>query len=317
MSCPICNYNLVKVLKTKCRDQYFNLEGEFSIVKCKSCNFVYTNPYITGSDLFKYYPDNYAPYNEENVHLSSVNKISKLNKIRTKLLPNSPHLIPSILPQNSNILEIGCSHGSFLLSLKQKFPNIYLTGIELNKVAADIASSKGFEIINTPFENIDFNKKFDFIFLWMVFEHLPFPQIAIDKFDEITNTNAEVIFSIPNLDSIEYKIFGKYAQHVDIPRHLNFFTHEVLIELFNKRGFCFIKKVNIYNPVPFFRSLSIFLENTISPNNFISTYLNKYENQPFKTLGSKLILYFVGFPIMFLQRIVNKTPGVIYVFKKK
>ena len=316
MSCPICNSTFEKVLQRKCKDQYFNIDGEFSIVKCEACNFIYTSPYITGNELFKYYPDIYAPYNQENSNTTSVNNLTLLKKIRYSLFPNTPHYIPEYLPDYSNILEIGCSHGSFLQNLTQTSKTLNLTGIELNKKAAAIASSKGFEIYNTPFEDIQFNKKFDFIFLWMVFEHLPYPNDVINKFNEITNLNAKVIFSIPELDSIEYKLFGKYSQHVDIPRHLNFFTIEILIELFKKSGFVFEKKINIYNPVPFFRSFSILLENKLSKNNFISKYLNKYENQPFKSFDSKLILYLIGFPIMLLQRMVNKTPGAIYIFTK-
>ena len=59
------------------------------------------------------------------------------------------------------------------------------------------------------------------------------------------------------------------------------------------------------------------MENIISKNNKISKYLNYYENRPFKEIHSKILFYLVGYPFMFLQKLTNKTSGVIYVFIKK
>jgi 2-polyprenyl-3-methyl-5-hydroxy-6-metoxy-1,4-benzoquinol methylase len=317
MSCPICKSQKETVIKNNCKDQYYNIEGNFSILKCKTCNFVYTNPYLTGNELFKYYPDNYAPYLEENTSKINFKNKSIIRKFRDWLFPNSPHYIPDNLQNGQNILEIGCSHGSFLNKLKIINNNLNLTGIELNEKAAKIAEGYGFELINKPFEDIIFSKKFDFIFLWMVLEHLPFPDEVISKFNNITNKNAKIIFSIPELDSIEFTLFGKYAQHVDIPRHLNYFSKNVLINIFNKHGFKFENRVKIFEPVTFIRSISIFLENKLSKNNFISNYLNQFENQPFNTIGSKFLLFLVGYPFMFIQKITNKNSRVIYVFSKQ
>lgn len=316
MSCPICKSNFEKLIKSECKDQYYNIEGTFNIKKCNSCNFIHTEPYITGDELFKFYPDEYAPYLEENMEKENTIKKSKLRKFRDILFPNSPYYIPNNIEENQNILEIGCSHGSFLSRLKNKFGPLNLTGIELNQKAAKIAENYGFEIINKPFENIEFSKKFDFIFLWMVLEHLPFPNDVVSKFNHITNKNAKIIFSIPELDSLEFYIFGKYAQHVDIPRHLNYFSKDVLISLFDKHGFKLEKRLKIYEPITFLRSLSILLENKISKDNKISKYLNQFENNPFNSFDGKILLFMLGYPFMFLQRLTNKNSRVIYIFSK-
>lgn len=317
MSCPICKSQHKKIIKKNCKDQYYDIEGSFSILKCKSCNFIYTNPYLTGEEIFKYYPDDYAPYLEEFKSNINLENTSFLKKLRDQMFPNSPHYIPDILEDGQNILEIGCSHGSFLNKLKIINNKLNFTGIELNEKAAKIAESYGFEIINKPFEDINFSRRFNFIFMWMVLEHLPYPNEVLNKLNTITNNNAKIIFSIPELDSLEFKLFGKYAQHVEIPRHLNFFSKNVLINIFQQNGFTLEKRIRIFEPITFFKSISIFLENKISKNNVISKYLNQFEYNPFNTLGSKLLLYIVGYPFMLMQRIMNKTPRVIYVFTKK
>jgi len=316
MSCPICNSNSEITIKRKCKDQYYDIEGSFNILKCSVCNFIHTDPYISGPELFKYYPDDYAPYLEENIGKENIIKKSKFRRFRDRQFPNSPYYIPNDIKDNQNILEIGCSHGSFLKRLKDNFGLLNLTGIELNQKAAKIAENLGFEIINKPFEEIEFSKRFDYIFLWMVLEHLPYPNDVISKFKYITNKNAKIIFSIPELDSLEFRIFGKYAQHVDIPRHLNYFSKDVLISLFDKYGFKFERRIKIFEPVTFFRSLSIFLENKFFKSNIISNYLNQYENKPFKSFGSKILLFFIGYPFMFLQKLSNKNSRVIYIFSK-
>ena len=315
MNCPICKSINIKTIVENCKDQYYNIDGTFEVSKCKKCEFVFTLPYLTGKELFKYYPDDYAPYTE-NINIKhKINRVS-LRFIRNLIFPNSPYYIPKKIMDNANILEIGCSHGSFLNILKELNSKTDLLGIELNKKAASIASKRGFEIINQPFEDIKFNKKFNYVFMWMVLEHLSYPQLVLKKLSLITENDAEIIFSVPRINSFEFDIFKKYAQHLDMPRHVNHFTLSFLKKIFNEYGFEYILHRNIYEPITFFKSLSIFLKNKKGKDNKVSMFLDKYENSPFNDFKGKILLYSFGYLIMLIQRLFSKTPRVIYVFKK-
>lgn len=315
MNCPVCKSNNIKTIVENCKDQYYHIDGTFEVSKCKKCEYVFTLPYLTGEELFKYYPDNYAPYTE---NINSTHKINRFSPrfIRNLIFPNSPYYIPNEIKDGSNILEIGCSHGNFLSHLKELKSKTNLIGIELNEKAASIARKRGFDIINQPFEDINFNKKFNYVFMWMVLEHLPYPQQVLKKLSLITENGAEIIFSVPNINSFEFNIFKKYSQHLDVPRHVSHFTLQFLKKIFNEHGFKYIRHQNMYEPITFFRSLSIFLANKISKDNKISIFLDKYENAPFNDFSGKMLLYSFGYLIMLIQRLFSKTPRIIYIFKK-
>jgi len=246
MNCPNCKTTVLKILKSQCKDQYFEIDGFFDIVKCNNCNFIFTYPYLTGNNLFKYYPDIYAPYDVENSSDIIQNNNTFIRRLKNIILPDNPYYIPEDINPGNNILEIGCSHGLFLQTLMNLNKNISLTGIELNNKASEIAKKRGFEVFNKPFEDISFTKKFDYIFLWMVLEHLPYPNEVVSKFSSITNTGAKIIFSVPELNTIEFFIFGKYVRHIDIPRHLNHFTKKFLIDIFSNHGFYLEKRIKIF-----------------------------------------------------------------------
>jgi len=44
------------------RDRLLNLPGEFTVVRCKGCGLMRTNPRPTPKTIGFYYPDNYGPY---------------------------------------------------------------------------------------------------------------------------------------------------------------------------------------------------------------------------------------------------------------
>lgn len=315
MNCPVCKSNNIKTIVENCKDQYYNIDGTFEVSKCKKCEFVFTLPYLTGKELFKYYPDNYADYNENINYKHRINRFS-LRFIRNLLLPNSSYYVPENIKDNANILEIGCSHGRFLNYLKELNSKTDLLGIELNEKAASIARKRGFDIINQPFEDINFNKKFNYVFMWMVLEHISYPQQVLKKLSLITENGAEIIFSVPNINSFEFDIFKKYAQHLEIPRHVNHFTLQFLKKIFNDHGFKYISHQNIYEPITFFKSLSIFLANKLGQDSKIAGFFGKYEYAPFNDIKGKILLYSFGYLIMLIQRLFSKTPRVIYIFKK-
>lgn len=60
-------------------------------------------------------------------------------------------------------LELGCGYGYSLLALKELFPHLELTGVEINKAAFDIAKSYGITALNKSIYNISLPKKYDLV----------------------------------------------------------------------------------------------------------------------------------------------------------
>ena len=61
VSCPLCHLKNDKIILTG-HDRIHNLVGKFTIVKCRSCGLMRTNPRPTPDTIGFYYPDDYGPY---------------------------------------------------------------------------------------------------------------------------------------------------------------------------------------------------------------------------------------------------------------
>jgi len=78
------------------------------------------------------------------------------------------------MPKINSVLEIGCNVGMNIRALNLLMPNTNVTGIEINKKAADIAKSISSKntIINDSVINLDVRKQYDLVFTKGVLIHI-------------------------------------------------------------------------------------------------------------------------------------------------
>ena len=122
------------------------------------------------------------------------------------------------ITKTSKILEVGFGNGSFLGFLNRK--QINSEGVESNKRLVNAALSGNFCAYNSIFE-IDKSKKYNFIFLFDVIEHIPANQIE-DFLSSLCNHLEEfgkIFMRFPNGSSP----LGLANQHGDIT-HCNIIT---------------------------------------------------------------------------------------------
>ena len=263
VNCDLCgkdNADLVLIGK----DLYNRIPGEFRVVRCKNCGFVYTNPRPCGEELSKYYPDD-AGYltptlpKERSQNLDELRKrignkllawyggycsLSKINAVEKVLLFPLYLLMKRNLEirgiphfhQNGRLLEVGCSYGSYLKEMKEL--GWEAAGVEPNKKAAEYGEKElGLRIINDTFENITINGQFDVIAMRMVLEHLPSPSKALKKAYELLEKDGELIIIVPDFSGIEFRLFKQYCYALHVPNHLNHFTPLTIRQFCEKYGF--------------------------------------------------------------------------------
>ena len=176
----------------------------------------------------------------------------------------NPQIVKFILesiPAHARILDVGCGTGKLGKLLKSRVP-CYLTGIEIDREAADIAK-KGYDrliIMNLEdlvngkcaFENTE---KYDFVVFGDILEHVFDPDLLLRCFRDSLKDGGFLIASIPNVANWMIRIrllFGNfdYSGGILDQGHLRFYTYKTAKELLVNNGLKVVSVVNNNHTVP-------------------------------------------------------------------
>lgn len=267
INCPLCDSPDYRIV-LQASDRKSSSPELFRVVQCDLCSMVYQNPRPTPSEISRYYPESYGPHQlieswrpskqsvikQEIIHLiaslhyqtpsqgqlaywaASKPESTKLAlKIITFLLKSRLGPLPNYFSPG-RILEIGCGTGGYLDIVSDLGWHTY--GVEISKVASDIASGKSHQIVNGTIENLSWpDEFFQAVCLWHTLEHLHNPQITLLKIRQLMQPGAQLLIEVPNWDSIGFEHFGTDWFALELPRHLSFFTKTNLERILHDTGF--------------------------------------------------------------------------------
>ncbi len=206
-----------KCLICSAQVNFFASTGNLKIYKCPNCGFGFTDQLQV----------NKGDYHRDEVYIQEGDLFRNIFQKRVDIINR--------FAEKGKVLEVGCSTG-LMLSLFQK-KGWEVTGVEVSKKAAAVAKKKGLEIITTPFEDIDFNQKFDVVIFNHTLEHLKDPVSALQKAAKLLTNRGVLYIDLPNFSS-----FSANLQNVDWPlllpnEHMWHFTFDSLNILLKKNGF--------------------------------------------------------------------------------
>ena len=233
IECPICNNtNFENHINSI---DYSVSKEKFSIVKCVSCNFHFTNPRPTDSELGKYYiSDHYISHNN-----TSKNLFEKTYQFIRNIAIKGKHKLVTSYFKTGTILDIGCGTGDFLNTFKIK--NWETKGVE----PSDIARKQAIENHNLDVDEStdlrDLKGEYNVITMWHVLEHVTELNQTVEQLNRLTTKNGKVIIAVPNHKSYDCSFYKKYWAAYDLPIHLHHFSKETINTLFEKHGFSLIK----------------------------------------------------------------------------
>jgi 2-polyprenyl-3-methyl-5-hydroxy-6-metoxy-1,4-benzoquinol methylase len=215
--------------------------GEFRLVRCPTCGIIRQNPMLAWESLKDYYPEDYTAYepiiDRERSRLRQIDRRYGMWK-RLRSIER--------FQRGGQLLDVGCGTGVFL-GEAQRSGRWELMAVEPSPAAAlYVQQELNIPVLNTRFVEADLSSgKFDVITMWNVLEHLDHPIGDLRRAVDLLRPGGWLVFSIPNLESLEAKVFGRYWLGWDLPRHLYLFPQKQLNSVLQELGMRLIDRQNI------------------------------------------------------------------------
>ena len=202
----------------------------FTLNKCLYCNCCFLSPNPTKQQLDAAYDDSYYGQSESKFP-GWIEKV--LDNFRSK----RARTVMRYVKAPAKVLDIGCGNGRFLQGLIDK--NYSGFGIELPSKSAERASRvPGLNLKTGQLCKDDFGEYFfDALTMWHVIEHLPEPRKTLQIIGKVLKPRGYLMVSLPNIDSLQSRLFRGRWLHLDPPRHLLFFGALDLAKIMQTFGF--------------------------------------------------------------------------------
>ncbi|MBY3515014.1 class I SAM-dependent methyltransferase [Rhizobium laguerreae] len=165
-------------------------------------------------------------------------------RARKDLLDRNLHWLRTLLKYKappSTVLELGCSHGSFVALLRQS--GYDAAGIEMSPWVVEFAKTTfDIPVFVGPVEAVDFgDRKFDVIALMDVLEHLPDPVGTMRLALELLSPGGLLLIQTPQFkEQMRYKTLletnAPFLEQFKSNEHLYLFTKESVAKLFKQLG---------------------------------------------------------------------------------
>jgi len=202
---------------------------------------MYQDPQPTPEELAPYYPPDYeAHVGTRQQQLGWLRRLDYHYGIEKRCRAILRYI------RLGRMLDIGCATGAFLEGMREHGWEV--EGIEPSIQAATYAKEiLGLRVQNTTMETAQLEPaSLDLVTMWNVLEHLSDPQRAIYRIREALRPGGLLVFSIPNIESYDHWLFGRYWAGYDLPRHLFVFPPATLTRMIQAAGFTILERRCIY-----------------------------------------------------------------------
>jgi len=205
-ACPLCGQRGAREW-LQGRDRFHGRHEKYTLVRCPTCSLVWLSDSPKPSEMHLHYTDAYHKLISAGGENSPVRWRERKATLRQ-------------YKQSGALLDLGCSSGAFLESLKGEPWKLY--GIEMSAEGARTAEARsGAQVFAGDIPEAPFApESFDVITCFDVLEHLYEPLRVMVKVREWLKPDGIFYVMVPNIDSAEARVFGTYWHGLEFPRHL-------------------------------------------------------------------------------------------------
>lgn len=235
--CPLCGGRASYAMTMPLDAKTFQPTAHGKIYRCAPCafGFVHPRPAETGS-----FYDLPAYYTQGESHMVPMRERAFLTRLRIHLAWRADRgemladVIEAQIPRGAQLVDIGCGGGGLLTEMTRR--GYRMTGVERD--AASLAA-KNLNVLEGSAETLPpiAPGSFDGVIFSHVIEHLVDPRQALRSAAQLLKPGGKLFCEVPNNDSMIARQSCLSWEHLDIPRHINFFGEESLRALAASAGF--------------------------------------------------------------------------------
>jgi len=223
-ACPICGQTSAGEW-LRAPDRLHGRQEQYTLLRCPVCSVVWlTNP-PQPAEMYEHYTEAY----DRMISASGENSPRRWGFRREAIAE---------LKQSGAILDLGCSSGAFLQSMRGTDWNLF--GIEMSAESAKRAQGRsGASVFVGNILDAQFAPaSFDVITCFDVFEHLYEPRQVMTRVAEWLKPGGIFYVLVPNVDGAEARVFKTYWHGLELPRHLFHYSPASLKFLAESSGLC-------------------------------------------------------------------------------
>lgn len=238
--CNLCGGDDTDLIMER-EDKLYGKGSKFYLRKCRRCGLVYLNPRPTVEEMPQYYPDDYIAY-----PVAIEDEPSVFRRFDRKYgLFKRCHAVTSFFEHSGTMLDIGCATGVFINGMRDRGWQVY--GVDTSLRATRYARERfGLDVFTGELQDAGFESDFfDLVTMWDVLEHVHNPKQTLIEINRVLKPGGVLALSLPNIDSVEAKLFGPSWIGWDVPRHLYMFPLHVLRRMLFLTGF-HMEKVSFF-----------------------------------------------------------------------
>ena len=211
-NCYLCNSYSVRPLKGFQQN---------NLVKCKSCNFVFSSKIPSEEEIIKHYEG----YGRDDF-LSPVT-VKRYNELLDVL---------ERYRKTNKIFDVGCGIGYFLEEAKKRGWEVY--GNEITDKAIEICQQKGIKMYKGKLPDINLEENsFDVITSFEVIEHINNPAEEVGTIYRLLRKGGVFYFTTPNFNAVERYLLKEKYNIIYYPEHLSYYTPKTINFLMSKFSF--------------------------------------------------------------------------------
>ncbi len=137
---------------------------------------------------------------------------------------------------DGRLLDVGSGAGQYVWAMRDLGWNAF--GLEPAMAMSEESVQGPSPFVAGWAEQLPFAPaQFDCVTFWHSLEHTADPRAALEEARRVLRPDGLLMLEVPNLDSLQARVFGRFWVHLDPPRHRYHFTPPALRRMLQLAGF--------------------------------------------------------------------------------